>query len=493
MSSSSKALASLLGALALWAPAPADALNVYGVYVTACERHLGVILKVERSKLTMVTLAGDTVEVPRYEILSLTYYPTIALPAAELRIGEAVKTLEVKTLQRDAVQTLVSGFPTDFSSEKIAFLTYAGEESLLDRDSIWLLVEQPTPPRITVENPETARPHVFMHPYAAGFCETQAVTEGAQVVYPQQYLNDEIVIKKELDRQQHGHEVVAEYLRDQQFYPVPQLYVNETSLGLWTSAGSRHGASKSRLNNLTPILTDNLSLGPFGYQHTFMTGSAPMSFSAHEEPQVQAYYRFKAAYFHLSAMFDPNLILVGSRYVWRQEDLPAPHPDDRANELFFLELGFDYGRLALQFAPAALTNTAVRMGGDSFRSEVLTVPRGGVRYEDRRALVELWYGREAGLEPWETQMARINVTYKGETLRVTTTVIGRTVAFAGEEFDNLPPYEGKALVGALYVDWALSHKYSLGAFGSLEYRESRASTTTSRWHPKGGVSAALRF
>ena len=68
------------------------------------------------------------------------------------------------------------------------------------------------------------------------------------------FLNDPIVIKRELVRLKEGHEQILEYEQNQKFYPVPQVFENRTSLGLWFS------------------LIDELSKGPFGYQHIFLTG-----------------------------------------------------------------------------------------------------------------------------------------------------------------------------------------------------------------------------
>jgi hypothetical protein len=138
------------------------------------------------------------------------------------------------------------------------------------------------------------------------------------------------------------------------------VYRNETSLGLWLSFGSRHGASDRR-NNLTPLLTDELSLGPFGYQHVIMTGSAPNRLLIHEEPQTQIYYAFKAAYFHASVFFDPNLVLVGTKYSWRYSDFSNNDANDRWVESFLIELGFDIGNLSLQIIPVSVAS--IGMGG----------------------------------------------------------------------------------------------------------------------------------
>ena len=55
--------------LTVWT-APAQALEVHGVYRTACNRDLGVILKVEKRAIQLLTLDGKIIEVPRHEIVT---------------------------------------------------------------------------------------------------------------------------------------------------------------------------------------------------------------------------------------------------------------------------------------------------------------------------------------------------------------------------------------------------------------------------------------
>ncbi|MBU1910557.1 MAG: hypothetical protein KJ726_10960, partial [Verrucomicrobia bacterium] len=108
------------------------------------------------------------------------------------------------------------------------------------------------------------------------------------------------MIRRELDRLRKGYQELVDDIEDQKFYPVPQLYRNRTSLGFWGSLLSRYAASESRSNNLTPLLTNTYSSGPFRYQHIFFTGTTPNGLLLHNEAQTQVFYRFKAAYFHAS-------------------------------------------------------------------------------------------------------------------------------------------------------------------------------------------------
>ena len=73
-----------------------------------------------------------------------------------------------------------------------------------------------------------------------------------------------------------------------------------------------------------------------------------MPYSIHEETQTQVYYKFKADYFHMGVMLDPNMFLVPwGKYEWKREDLRKL--DDRVNPNFALELGLDYSNFTIQW------------------------------------------------------------------------------------------------------------------------------------------------
>ena len=374
--------------LLMLAARPAFALNVLGVYRAACDRVMGVVVRVERREVHLLDLSGHMITIPRHEIVSLAYYPVPSLPIRDLALGPDFPMFRVKALQDKRIVDLVEGWPVDYSEEKISFLGRDGRDLVINRDSIWSIELLDSGQPATAAS-ATAEGFDYAHPQASGFCASGAA-EGRRQVFPQQFLNDEVVIKRELDRLEEGYEKVEKYSHDQLFYPVPEVYRNETSLGLWLSLGSRHGATDRR-NNLTPLLTDELSFGPFGYHHIIMTGSAPNRLLVHEEPQTQVFYAFKAAYFHASVFFDPNVVLVGNKYTWRQSDFADYRASDRWVESFLIELGFDLGNLSLQLIPISVAE--VGMGGKlAYRNPNQNMWRLGPRFAHRLFQVDLTAG-----------------------------------------------------------------------------------------------------
>lgn len=449
---------------------PASAISINAVYRTACDRELGVIIDVQKRELTLLGLDGKVKVIPRYEVVSLAYYPATHVDFDPKPVHRAHPAMRIKTLQDGRLVTLVDGWPVDFNEERIAFINLEGQEVLVARDRIWSLdyLEDlpPLPPR---KRPETIN---FVHPHAVGFCNESEHETAATAFYPQQFINDRIVIKRELDRLMENHQVVREYERDQIFYPVPELYKDRTVLGLWTSHGQKHGAAPGRPNNYTPVLVDELSLGPFSYQHILVTGAAPMPFSVHTEVQTQLYYRFKAAYFHASAMFDPNLLLVGEEYFGQEGDLAADRPDARVWEFLMVELGFDLGPFALQLSPGGGVFLATRYGDLSSATGV-PVFRFGPRFRTSSWMAELLLGFSELEHGKPLRFARLNGWYDYDpNLRLEASVLARTIDLTTDEYPTEPwVLTDRSYAGALEGRYTLLHRYDLGARLSVEASE----------------------
>ena len=507
----------LLASLAsvLLADTRAEALNVHGVYRTACTRELGVILQVQKRNLSLLKFDGTIIKIPRHEIVSLAYYPVTQLPLTALPSRPEVPALRIKTIYRDEIVDLATGWPVDYSETKIAFLLDSGKDIVIDKDSIWSLefvYQLDTTKRAAAGLLE------FAHPQTAGFCASQSKLLGsARTVFAQQILNDRVVIKRELDRLKEGYEEIVEFDQDQKFYPVPHVYKDRTALGLWVSMFSRYGASKTRSNNFTPMLVDELHLGPFRYQHIFLSGSAPNNFLLHNEAQSQIYYRFKAAYFHASVFVDPNLVLVGTKYQWRPDDLVDEVIDDRLNEIGGVEFGFDLGPVAIELAPAVIAQAAVK-SPEFFESKSdLNLWRVGARFTKRHWQAQVFAGYAtgsgdaqdledeffAGNSDWQYLYGRANLSFDPHprVTAIASTIyrklnyeLSNRTDFNGNTLADLS-YRSTAVSAALQGWYALSHRFNVGANAVLELHTNKGAgeSRRRRLFPKLGISTSFSF
>ncbi|MDY6934198.1 MAG: hypothetical protein SVZ03_08240 [Spirochaetota bacterium] len=388
-------------------------INIHGLYTSACKRELGVIVDVNDSKVQLFTLTGKIIEVPRYEIIFMTYYSIHNFPPVTLKEADRVDMVKVRTLQNNKIVDLVSGWPFDYSEDNISFLTQEGREVVIARESIWEIEIAKTPRSIKFVN-EQKYNLKFIHPYPFRNCAYQQRAEDNSAeklynVFPQQFLSDPVIMKKELDRLMSGRKRIDKYNSWQQFYSIPQVYTNTTSLGYWFSIGSRYGASKSRNNNLAPILQNEYSSGPFGYQHLLLTGSAPIPYSVHEEPQTQVYYRLKADYIHIAAMFDASqYILPSDKYDWGKDDLSSY--DDRLNQSYSGEVGIDYWHLTLQ-AYFSILPFGIRCGDNTYFGEANSL-RIGTTFQNHLIKIEFQYELPTGNDE-ETETINLNTGFAG--------------------------------------------------------------------------------
>lgn len=485
--------------LLLLTAGPAHAIHVHALYTASCQREIGIVLDVGPRRVQLLNLDGRIVEVERFEVI---YYATFSLDVVPMRRvdnPEKVPLVEVRTFQNGDLERLVLGWPVDFNKDKISFLNLKGSEVVIDRTSIWRIEFNNQSQALAFESralPATE----FVHPYAFAGCaatKTAGANTKATRAYPQTLLSDPVAIKREFDRLAKGHEEIRNYVSAQQFYAVPEVYHNSTSLGLWMSGGSRYGASKTRSNNFTPYLVDEFSGGPFGFQSFFASGSGPMLQTIHEEPQTQVLYRMKADYFHFSGMADPGLLLVGAKYQWAENDLARV--DARGVESSFVEFGFDYGKIALEMYLGGTIETAARFG-NYFARNVNPLPRIGLRYQSYTWWANVMAG-SGGNNGYNIGFFRANAEWeRSKSNRFQVSFIRRTIGYDGEDPDNGIAFtaNSESSTGALYGYWRVKTRYWFGVMAAVEQlslsgtqgtdNESKTETQI-----KGGALVSLSF
>lgn len=477
-------------------PVAGNAITIHALYTASCRREIGIIVGTDDRHVQMLNLDGTLATVNRFEVIYHATYPIDTTPVREARNMAAAPKVKIWTFQGGELRPLLTGWPVDFSQDKVSFLSLSGSEVVIDRTSIWKIDLDRTS---TDEKFDRARDTniEFVHPYAFVSCP-QNSSPKATKIFPQQLLSDPVTIKREFDRLAEGHRRLAKYITAQKFYPIPEVYTNQTSLGLWLSGGSRYGASSNRKNNFTPLLIDEQSSGPFGFQSEFRTGSGPISQSIHEEPQTQVYYRFKADYFHMSLMADPNLLLVGSKYKYNANDMGAY--DIRAVDSTFVEMGFDYGAFALELYVARAVNQGARYD-TVFNQSNLSMGGLGLRVQGNTWTATL-LGGSGQRDGSQTQMLRANLDWKlSRKWQWQLSAINRKLSFNGIGLANRPQFsvESKSQTIATYLYTRFWTRYRGGGFFSLEHVDLDAhdslvsQPSKEKLYPKFGAMISLSF
>ena len=327
------------------------AVDIVALYSSSCDRVVGIPLDVDMFSVYFLNLDGRITQVPRYAITAMAMYPMHRIPIE--RVQHALKKspgyFTIKTEYENRITLLVEGWPVQFYQDKISFLDNKGREVVIDRRSIWSVNITPTPKRKKIQEKISAR-YKFIHPYRQYDCKDRVYGNSrakAFSIFPQEYISDSVIIKRRFDFLMDQHTILRNYLRVQKFYAVAEIYKNQTSLGYWFAVGSRHGSSKNR-SSLVPILSNEYSSGPFGYQHILLTGSTPFNKLIHGDPQSLFTYALKADYFHFSYLYDPDFLLLGDdKYKWQQADFPKDGDKHVENNL--IDFGLDFGPLSFSF------------------------------------------------------------------------------------------------------------------------------------------------
>ena len=396
-------------------PLGLSAVNISSVYFSSCNRENGVIIHVDENRVQMLGLDGAILDIPRYEIIYMSYYPLgEALKVPEMKEPTESKLYTIKTLHNGEVVDLVSGWLIDHSDDRFSFLSLTGVEQVVDAEDIWDLEEghpcrgecparENKPAELEASHLQLSRnQYDLVHAYPFQDCNHESEhrqTEGNSLpkLFPQYLLSDRLLIKNELDRLQEGYNRLRQFEENKKFYPVPKLYGNGTELGFWVNVGSRYGASKNRNNSFIPFIHSELSEGPFQFQRVFLTGVAPIKNGIHEEPQFQATYSMKSSYVHFDIMLDVSRFNIGQeKYKWVSDEMEEQ--DDRVNEIFSASGGFDYGAWSVDMSILQNVYYAIRNGALFHRDDVLT-SRFGALYLDRDLKIGVYYGGGSDKKP----------------------------------------------------------------------------------------------
>lgn len=470
---------------------PAQAIYLHALYTAACVRTLGLILNVDDSTVDFLTLDGKVERVPRHQIIYIAYYPMDHFPAANLIDLTQVDSIMVYTLKNSKELLLLQGWPINFSPDKISFFTTEGLESIIDRSNIFRLeVSRVSKP---IRGHKVSEPLGFESPYAFRSCPKEAKGT-SQWIYPEQVLADPVTIKRELDLIKLGHHGVRRYLREQKFYAQPVVYPKSTRLGLWQNFGSRYGSSNKRSNNFLPHLVDQHSSDLFSYQHRFITGSAPIPYSVHEESQTQFSYQFKASYFHFLTMVDPNLVLVGKNYLWQRGDFGSS--DDRVNDSGILELGVDIGSWSIELYPANPVHYGV-LAEDKFDQRVVLLHRLGFRYQSHLWNLQVMAGSgrlSDNTRDIALQFYRGNFGWNfGDRWNLRYSLIFRKL-----EMRKLFYYDSTSVTHFVLADLRIGKRYDGGGYFSVETHDNKYGSVSplssqSQIYPKVGGYFSLKF
>ncbi len=456
----------------MW-PTDLTAIDITALYSTSCQREIGIPLDADVANVYFLGSSGQIKQIPRYQISALATYPMDKIPMRQIRNGlkRQVDYFKVFTKYDNQIIPYIQGHPIQFYQDKISFISDDGDEIVIDRRDIWKIDIENTPQTRTLQGQRTSGRYRFIHPYRQYNCQDRLAGKGrgkAISIYPQEYTSDPVDIKRRMDGITTQLDILRSYRKRQKFYAVPQIYKNLTSLGYWFPLGGRHGSSSGRSNNLTPILSNELSLGPFSYQHIFLSGSTPLNKLVHAEAQTQFYYALKADYFRFSFFLDPNKYLVQSeKYKWQRRDFKkegGQHFESTA-----ASFGLDFGPLSFGLTTGQLHNGIYR-GGD-FRKSDSTLNKYYLAYQNHLFSTEMIYGK-ANSDDYDESNNPIDDDYKHfrynlkldlwDDYSASYSLIHYTYRYSGLA-------KAHGLTNAVYGTYRWSYKYIFKAMLGLEF------------------------
>ncbi len=488
----------------LLAASDALAIDVVAMYRGSCQVDTGVVLRVNSKTVTYLSMAGRVTRIPRYEIVGVASYPLPGLPIQSVDVPADVEAdlLELETYQNGKLVPLATGWPIEYNAEHIQILTRNGKDHLVVRNEIWGSKTNKTPPHFEFDGSGLKQQaYKLRHPLAFEKCADN-VTPGTGEpvpVIPQITYDNPIAIKRYHDHLKNGFAKVREYEDRQRFYAVPQYYTNRTLLGTWAMFGSRYANVGARQVNFLPLVQDEYSEGPFGFQRIVRSGVAPLAWGLHEEPTVQVFYGLKADYVHLEVFFDPTSPLIGTQYNYSQGQLNSI--DDRLVEKGGLEFGFDFGYASL-YTAFTEGNMAIR-AKDYFAANSFGSSRSGISVQYNYYKLGFYLGTDTvELDDPMTQAFHFaKVFAQGPLvpgLRLRAQLIQRRLV---DQSSNLAPmhYDSSSQTASGQFDWDLNYRWTIYLLGSVERLNAKFvapdgnTGKTAKVYPKAASGVTVAF
>ncbi len=176
-------------------PESVYAIQLSGIYSSACEREIGIILHVDDTKVKVLNMDGEISDIRRFDIIYIAYYPMGKVSIPKVEPADDIWIADIKTLYKNQPVDLVKGWMTNYADNKISFLTTDGVETVIDTNDVWdisLIKQEDT---IAFDGEGLAGLYYFAHPYPFAYCEEDAECEQTPKVSPHHLLGNPLLIK----------------------------------------------------------------------------------------------------------------------------------------------------------------------------------------------------------------------------------------------------------------------------------------------------------
>ena len=441
-------------------PFGADAIDITALYSTNCKRVLGIPLDADASNIYFLKINGQIVKIPRYQVSSLATYPVDKLPISKIEnnLRRPIDYFKIFTKYDNNIVPYIQGHPVQFYQDKILFISHNGSEVVIDRNDIWKIEVENTPLRKRIQNNYFGRNYFFIHPHGQDCKKPPHQEKQTLAVPPGEYTSNPIAIKRHMDRIAIQLDILRNYHEKQKFYAVPQIYKNLTTLGYWFSAGGRHGTGLNRKKNLTPILSNQYSREPFGYQHIFLTGNAPLNKLVHANVQSHFYYSFKAEYFKFALFMDPNNFLIQKeKYLWQRNDFEKE--SSQHFESSMIQMGLDFKAFSFGYSIGKMHHGIYAL--NRFLEKSHNLNKYHLAYQNHLFHTEIIYGKTPGsMDTYEFWRYNLELDMWDNYS------VSYSLVYYAYKHPGLPKTNG--LTNAVFGSYRWNHKYIIGAMLGLE-------------------------
>ncbi len=265
------ARAAALALATLFTASQAAALEIHSFFDQSCAVESGLLIEVRPATITLVTLDGRTVDLPRETIREAVVHKTLQNPLASIALTPRTRALARKIYLAKG-EPAFTGWALQFIEDLVIYFDTAGKVHVLDLYAITEVkpVELPPDERLTL--PQASPVHLA---FPQGYVACAGAAGHEQGLPPSRVIADPIKVHDHLAKFQAGFERLEGFEERTQLYAMPFLYEERSKLGLTYTSGD---------NFPVPLYFQWSNGRPYRFQSLTVIGLAPVEWVPNLEP-----------------------------------------------------------------------------------------------------------------------------------------------------------------------------------------------------------------
>lgn len=278
----------------------AEAIEVYTFINQDCRTETGLIVALDKSKVSILSIEGKLRYLPRKGVNNILIYRLVDNPLSEIDMDRQLINLAKKVYVEKLDEPLFLGWPTRFIDDLVVFYDVNGKDYTIEIHKIYN-IENLDETKTGLRKLEKFKTKAFS--LGRNYPECDLVAKSNEnTVQPTRLLSDRIKVAKFFDTYENGFLRIQRFREKTVYYAKPVYYEDKSSIGvvLVPPENLTVFEGPQEMPSEVPFFFRWSGGRPYSYQHQSVVGSVPSNLGPQVEPVFQFGSDIKAHLFHAS-------------------------------------------------------------------------------------------------------------------------------------------------------------------------------------------------